>query len=151
MSFINSLPAVGSTHWETEMLVQINQIRAERNLKPLILCSALTRSAQKYAEEMARMNFFSHTGKDGSQPGDRIQKAGYRWKNSTAEATVAENIAAGQISVSEVMRSWRMSRGHYKNLVNPKFIHVGFGKTVNRKSDIPGAILRTTYSAADAN
>ena len=120
--------------WQEQMLQSLNSLRAQKSLAPLKLCAPLTRAAQSYAVTMANKDFFSHTGKDGSTMDERIQKAGYRWKNSKVASAVAENIAAGQISVREVMVSWRNSKGHYKNMMNPQLAHVGFGRSTNSKS-----------------
>lgn len=117
------------------MLNQINQFRAEKKLPPLELCKELKMSAEKFARDMAFRNFFSHTGQDGTQPGDRIEKAGYLWTKANAGSSVAENIAAGQKSVKEVMAGWRKSPSHYKNIMNPRFRHAGFGKSSNPQSE----------------
>lgn len=121
--------------WQEQMLQSLNSLRAQKSLTPLTMCAPLTRAAQSYAATMANKDFFSHTGKDGSTMDERIQKAGYNWKNSKVASAVAENIAAGQISVREVMVSWRNSKRHYKNMTNPKLVHVGFGRSTNSKSD----------------
>jgi uncharacterized protein YkwD len=47
--------------------------------------------------------------------------AGYQWTRA------GENIAAGQPDVYNVMIAWVYSPGHYKNIVDPGFQHVGFG------------------------
>ena len=109
-------------------------LRAEKGLQPVKICKTLTISAQKYSRTMAQQNFFAHEGKDGSTPGERMQSAGYDWENSTSGSMVAENIAAGQQSVSEVMKGWKKSTSHYKNMTESKFIHVGFGMSENKKS-----------------
>jgi uncharacterized protein YkwD len=120
--------------WQDQMLSSLNMIRAEKGLDPLMMCKSLTKSAQDYARYMATQNFYAHEGRDGSTPGSRIQRAGYEWRNSKQGSAIAENIAAGQNSVVEVMKGWRTSKSHYKNMVNPEFIHVGFGMTVNERS-----------------
>ena len=48
-------------------------------------------------------------------------REGYRWR------ALAENIAAGQRTVADVMAGWIASPGHYANLVNPAYRHVGLG------------------------
>jgi uncharacterized protein YkwD len=116
------------------MLNSLNSIRADQKLAPLTLCRPLTTASQKYANILARQNFLTHEGKDGSTPGKRMQSAGYRWMNTQTGSMVAENIAGGQNSVSAVMKSWRNSIGHYKNMVEPKFTHVGFGMAMNPNS-----------------
>ena len=131
---INSITTSASVSWQEQMLHSLNSMRAQKSLTPLEMCKPLTRAAQKYARTMAQQDFLSHTGKDGSNFGERIQSAGYNWTNSKSGSSVAENIAAGQNSVAEVMKGWRNSTSHYKNMTNSKFTHVGFGMSVNQKS-----------------
>lgn len=128
---LNSITTSMAASWQEQMLQSLNSIRAQNSLKPLEMCKPLTRAAQKYARTMAQQDFLSHTGKDGSDFGERIQSAGYKWTNSKTGSSVAENIAAGQNSVSEVMKSWRNSKGHFKNMVEKRFTHVGFGLSIN--------------------
>ncbi len=70
---------------------------------------------------MATTNHYGHVGPNGSEPWERMSAEGYRWR------AAAENIAAGQRGVAAVMTSWRESSGHYANMVNPDYEHVGFG------------------------
>jgi uncharacterized protein YkwD len=128
-------PTATAITWQEQMLKSINSIRAEKSLTPLKMCRPLVKAAQNYAKNMASQDFLDHTGKDGSTPGSRIQKAGYDWKNSRKGSMIAENIAAGQNSVLEVMRDWRKSKSHYKNMVTPEFTHVGFGMAINPNSE----------------
>ena len=127
-------PAKAAATWQNQMLSELNVIRADRGLNQLKICKPLTKSALNYAKYMAAKNFLAHEGPDGSTIGTRIQKAGYVWMNSTQGSQIAENIAAGQNSVSEVMKRWRNSASHYKNMVNPVFTHVGFGMAVNERA-----------------
>lgn len=120
--------------WQKQMLSELNVIRVDKGLNPLKICKPLTKSALNYAKYMAAKNFLAHEGPDGSTIGSRIQKAGYDWMNSTQGSQIAENIAAGQNSVSEVMKGWSKSKSHYKNMVNPVFTHVGFGMAVNERA-----------------
>jgi uncharacterized protein YkwD len=120
--------------WQEQMLSSLNMIRADNGLNPLKLCNPLNNSAQGYAKTMATQDFFSHEGKDGSTAGQRIQSAGYNWRNSKTSSGIAENIAAGQVSVTSVMKDWKNSTGHFKNMTNSKFTHVGFGMAENAKS-----------------
>jgi uncharacterized protein YkwD len=131
---LNSTSVSVAISWQEQMLQSLNSMRAQKSLKPLEMCKQLTRAAQKYARTMAQQDFLSHTGKDGSDMGERIQAAGYDWKNSKTGSSIAENIAAGQNSVAEVMKGWKNSTSHYRNMTNTKFTHVGFGMSVNQKS-----------------
>ena len=134
MVLVTSLPTANAVTWQEQMLNSINSIRTEKSLTPLKMCRPLVKAAQSYAKKMALQDFLNHTGKDGSTPGSRIQKAGYDWMNSRKGSMIAENIAAGQNSVLEVMRGWSRSKSHYKNMVTPGFTHVGFGMAINPNS-----------------
>jgi uncharacterized protein YkwD len=127
-------PSASALTWQEQMLDSIYSIREEKSLTPLKICRPLVNAAQNYAKKMASQDFLDHTGKDGSTPGSRIQKAGYDWMNSKKGSMIAENIAAGQNSVVEVMRGWSRSKSHYKNMVTPEFTHVGFGMAINQRS-----------------
>jgi uncharacterized protein YkwD len=73
----------------------------------------LFRAAAGHARDMVANQFFSHTGSDGSSVSARINAIGYAW------ASVGENIAAGQPTVSRVVEAWMDSDGHCANLMNP--------------------------------
>ena len=67
---------------------------------------------------MAAHAKMSHTGSDGSSPFDRIKAEGYRFEKA------GENVAYGQPSVAEVMRSWMDSRPHRENILGD-FTEIG--------------------------
>lgn len=116
--------------WRAEMLAAVNELRAQgcrcggkymAPAPPLTLHPQLTEAAQRHANDMYRHRYFSHQGRNGSRLGERVSATGYRWRG------VAENIAHGQTSVAQVMRSWRNSPGHCRNLMNPDYRHFGIG------------------------
>lgn len=82
---------------------------------------ALTVAAQRHANEMARRNRMTHTGANGSNAGQRITAAGFRW------TSYGENVAVGQTSSSAVVYAWMNSSGHRANLLNPRFQWMGVG------------------------
>ncbi|NJR37677.1 MAG: CAP domain-containing protein [Leptolyngbyaceae cyanobacterium CSU_1_4] len=98
-----------------------NQFRAQKGLAPLTLNSKLSQAAQTHSQNMATQDFFGHLGKDGSSASDRASKAGYNWR------TLAENIAAGQRTPSEVVNSWIKSPGHRENILNATVKEIGVG------------------------
>jgi uncharacterized protein YkwD len=77
--------------------------------------AALATAANRHSTDMATRNFFSHTGSDGSDVGQRVSAAGYRW------TAVGENIAGGQSSVSSVMSGWLASAGHCNNIMGASY------------------------------
>ncbi|MCC7251141.1 CAP domain-containing protein [Hyphomicrobium sp.] len=89
----------------------INQYRSEHGLKPLRLNAALTDAAKGHSRDLAKWDRISHYGSDGSNPWDRVKRTGYKPR------LAAENVGTGQISFNEVLRGWKESPGHNKNLL----------------------------------
>lgn len=82
----------------------------------------LEAAALAHATDMKQNNYFSHTGRDGSSPGDRITRAGYNWM------AYGENIAKGYSTEQAVVTAWINSEGHCRNLMNPNFHELGAAK-----------------------
>jgi uncharacterized protein YkwD len=89
----------------------INAYRKEKGLKPLRLNATLTEAAKAHSKDLAKWDRISHYGSDGSNPWDRVKRAGYNAK------VAAENVGTGQASIDEVMKGWQASPGHNKNLL----------------------------------
>lgn len=100
----------------------LNNVRAQNGAGNVTHDSRLTAAAQGHADDMLAHNYLSHTGRNGSTPGDRMTAAGYRWR------TYGENIAQGQRSETEVLDAWTNSPGHHANNVNPNFEDFGLAK-----------------------
>jgi uncharacterized protein YkwD len=94
---------------------------------PLAMSRDLDDAAAAHARDMVRRKFFDHRGSDGSQPRDRVQRAGYRSR------LTGENIALGPESAEEVVAGWLASPGHCENIMEPKFRDIGVGLAVGRK------------------
>jgi len=94
---------------------------------PLRVSAELDDAAMTHARAMARRNFFDHRGKDGSQPKDRVLRAGYEPRLS------GENLAMGPESAEEVVEGWLNSPGHCANIMEPRFQHIGVGLATGRK------------------
>ena len=119
------------------VLELVNQARAAprycggREFKaapPLRWNDVLAGVGRQHAEDMARNNYFSHGGRDGSGPAQRIERAGYRYR------ALGENIAAGQTKPEEVVAGWLKSPEHCANLMNPMFTEMGVAFAVERNS-----------------
>ncbi len=107
--------------FEAELLRLTNGERRKAGLAPLKLSSQLTRAAQSHAVDMARNNYFSHTGLNGSSIGDRSKSTGYKYR------LVGENLAAGKTTPEATIRQWMNSSGHRANILNGRFTEIGFG------------------------
>jgi uncharacterized protein YkwD len=97
----------------------INAYRKEKGLKPLKLNAALTEAARAHSGDLAKWDRISHYGSDGSNPWDRVKRAGYNAK------VAAENVGTGQASLEEAIKGWQASPGHNKNLLLADVEHMG--------------------------
>ena len=107
----------------------INQYRRDKGLKPLKINSELTAAASAHSRDLAKWDRISHYGSDGSNPWDRVKRTGYRAR------LAAENVGTGQIDFAEVMRGWRDSPGHNKNLLLADATHMGIALVRDPKSE----------------
>ena len=93
----------------------------------LSVSQKLNKAAEGHARDMARKKYFEHRGSDGSQPKDRVIRAGYQPR------LTGENIAFGPESAEEVIAGWLASPGHCANIMDPRFQSIGIGIAVGRK------------------
>jgi uncharacterized protein YkwD len=104
--------------------------RAFSAARPLRWNDSLAAASRLHAEDMARYNYFSHSGRDGSDPAQRVERAGYRYRSTS------ENIAAGQMKPEDAVASWLNSPAHCANLMNPAFIETGIAFAVDPGSEM---------------
>ena len=78
--------------------------------------------AKAHSEDMLGRGFFSHTTPEGWDPGDRLTMLG-----ASGFSGWGENIAAGQTTAAAVMTDWIGSPGHFANMVNTNWTHIGIG------------------------
>jgi len=107
----------------------INNYRRSKGLKPLKLDAELTTAARAHAQDLAKWDRISHYGSDGSNPWDRVKRAGYNAK------LAAENVGTGQASFDEVLKGWQTSPGHNKNLLQPEAQHMGLALVQDPKTE----------------
>ncbi len=115
---------------ESQVLVLVNERRAagavcngvvKAPAPALTLNAQLRCAARKHSKDMGTNNFMSHTGSDGSSPWQRMNWAGYTYRNA------AENVAAGYATAAAVVNGWMASSGHCNNIMNPSLLDIGIG------------------------
>jgi uncharacterized protein YkwD len=107
----------------------VNAYRKEKGLRPLKLQPALTEAARAHSRDLAKWDRISHFGSDGSNPWDRVKRAGYHAR------LAAENVGTGQITIDEVMKGWKASPGHNKNLLLADAEHMGVALVQEPKTE----------------
>lgn len=127
----------GSAGIQDEILQRINALRAKGATcgtkvygptTPVTWNAALFSAALGHSQDMATQNYFDHTSLDGRAFYTRVKNAGYNYSST------AENIAAGQTTVQEVMDAWTTSSGHCANMLNPVYKEVAVACASNSKS-----------------
>lgn len=107
----------------------INAYRKTNGLKPLSLNTELTNAAAAHAKDLAKWDRISHYGSDGSNPWDRVKRAGYNAK------VAAENVGTGQSSFDEVLKGWKESPGHNRNLLMNDIDNMGIALVQEPKTE----------------
>ncbi|WP_302175990.1 CAP domain-containing protein [uncultured Hydrogenophaga sp.] len=113
--------------FRASLLQAVNQARAEPRVcgsqpmaaaPPLRWERRLFAAARGHSADMARLDYMSHTGRDGRSVAQRVLAQGYPW------SVVGENLAAGPLGVDEVVEGWLASPGHCINLMKRDFAEV---------------------------
>lgn len=115
-------------HPQALLLTLVNDLRAEGcqcgnkympPVGPVEWNDRLDDAARRHARDMARRNFFDHTGSDGSDIAQRVTEAGYNWQ------AVGENIAKGYRDIRSVFQGWKHSPGHCRNMMKAAYTDMG--------------------------
>ncbi|MEU8212802.1 CAP domain-containing protein [Micromonospora sp. NPDC049044] len=104
-----------------EVVDLVNAERAKAGCAALGIDDKLMTAAQKHSQDQADHKNMSHTGSDGSNAGDRLDRVGYTWR------TYGENVAWNQQTPAAVMDAWMNSSGHRANILNCAFTEIGVG------------------------
>lgn len=102
------------------MLALVNDARAAKGCKALVIDDRITAAAQAHSTDMATKKYFSHTSQDGRTFDVRMKQAGYPRPGG-------ENIAQGYRTPAQVMDGWMKSQGHRENIENCSFTTMGVG------------------------
>ncbi|HMA33547.1 MAG TPA: CvpA family protein [Chloroflexia bacterium] len=105
---------------EEQMLNLVNAERSGRGLAPLVMDPALRQLARAHATDMFQQGYFSHTGRDGRSPFDRMHDARISY------SAAGENLALAP--TTEFAHEGLMhSPGHRANILNSQFHKIGIG------------------------
>jgi uncharacterized protein YkwD len=114
-SVLDSLSAIYAA-----VLVDLtNQNRAASNISKLAVSPILEKAAQMKADDMASKGYFAHNTPEGKTPWYWFDSAGYKY------VYAGENLAVNFQNSEDVETAWMNSRGHFLNIMNPKFTEIG--------------------------
>ncbi|MFI7605542.1 CAP domain-containing protein [Micromonospora sp. NPDC049366] len=121
-SAATTAPAGGTVSAQAREIVDlVNAERAKAGCGALGIDDKLMTAAQRHSQDQADHQNMSHTGSDGSDAGDRLDRVGYAWR------TYGENVAWNQKTPAAVMDAWMNSPGHRANILNCAFTEIGVG------------------------
>jgi uncharacterized protein YkwD len=104
---------------EQAVFEAVNAERKKANLPALVVNPTLQRVAREHSANQAKQQKMAYE-LSGKTPADRVKEAGYRYSR------VAENVAMGQPTPAEVMKSWMNSSGHKANILGD-YAELGVG------------------------
>lgn len=144
-----------ATDLEVQMLMLINAERAALGLDPVQLELDLNEAADFHSDWMIATDTFSHTGADGSDPGDRMRDAGFTFANSWSWG---ENVAWQSIrgtagyedDVIDLHNALMNSPGHRANILNPDFDYIGIGISVGEYDGWTGIFVTQNFARTGA-
>ena len=106
-------------------LAEINAYRTKNGRRTVVLDARLSQAAAAQSKAQAGRSRIGHDGSDGSKPKQRAARAGFNAK------IASENVASGQKSFADVMKSWEGSSGHRENLLRPEVTAIGVAMAKN--------------------
>lgn len=141
---------------ERGMLELINAERASEGLGALTLELRLNDAAEDHSTWMLDTDTFSHTGVNGSNPGDRMRDADFEFSGSW---TWGENVAwqssrgaAGfEDDVANLHQSLMNSPGHRANILNPNFELIGIGVEVGNYAGWNAVMVTQNFARTSAD
>lgn len=107
---------------ESNVLGQINGLRADEGLTPLTCDPHLARLARAHAADMCARGFFGHVNPEGESPVERADRLG------VVHHRLAENVASGQPSADSVVVDWMDSPSHRRNILTDGLTRSGVGR-----------------------
>jgi uncharacterized protein YkwD len=113
---------------EKQTFAMINEERAKFGLFPLNWSDEVAKVARLHSENMAKFNFFSHTGIDGKMVNDRADLFGI-----TKWTAMGENIAYNrgfQKPLECAVEKWMQSPSHRENLLDNRWKESAIGIAV---------------------
>ena len=119
---IAKINTVTYSEFANRVLELVNIERANAGVAPLVLDEALCNAANMRAIEMDCTGVFEHKRPNGKRYFEVYDICNVEWQN-----VCGENIAAGQATPEDVMKSWLSSLGHKANILSPEYTKMGLG------------------------
>ena len=106
---------------ESEVIRLVNVERNKVGRSPLTTNNQVSNVARLKSQDFIDNNYFSHNSPTYGTPFNMLKSFGISF------TAAAENIASGQRTAAEVMKSWMNSSGHRENILSPTYNQIGVG------------------------
>lgn len=103
------------------VLGQVNQLRANIGIGPLVQNPQLSAAALAHARDMSAQNRAWHFGSDGSSPLDRARRTGYPGQ------LIGENISETYENDSVSLNAWMQTRATRDIIMDQRATQLGIG------------------------
>ena len=126
-----------------ELVCEVNSVRSERGLEPVVKDRRLQRAATAHARDMAARGYFSHVTPEGERLSDRLRQSGYI--SGRVPWRVGETLAWGRnrmATPAAAVAGWMRSPPH-RRVILGRYREIGVGVATGIPSGGPG----TTYAA----
>ncbi|MCH7718238.1 MAG: hypothetical protein IIB21_02100 [Chloroflexi bacterium] len=122
-------PTAGQSGFASAMFSAINNERVQQGLPALAVQGCVVYVAKIRSDDMAALNYFSHTSPNGDTAFSLMDKYGvpYGW----AGENLARNNYPDNESVSVAIRDLMASPGHRANILGVNYTHLGVGVAVD--------------------
>lgn len=130
-SSVRELRVKGLNSVEAAVVKLVNQERAKRGLRPLVVRWRLTRPARIHSADMVRRNRLTHYSSNGDSVARRLRRYGYSsW--GYRYWTVGEDIARAKqgtlyATPTVIVQRWMSSSAHRRVILGRTFRDVGMG------------------------
>ncbi len=102
-----------------QVVALLNDERARRGLDPVEIHPLVVEASAVHSADQAANRRMTHTGSDGSNTGDRLDRVGFNWRGW------GENVGAGHRTAAIIFDGWMNSDGHRRNMLgNYRYIGV---------------------------
>jgi uncharacterized protein YkwD len=134
---------------EREILLELNDVRAERGLQPLRAANGLRTAAASHSRSMLELGFFAHTAPDGTTFDSRLRQhySDRGWQTwSVGETLLATSEG---LDAREIVAAWLESRSHRAIILSSTWREAGIGAQHAASPPRTFGRLPTTVVTAD--
>lgn len=104
-----------------------NRARAAAGAPPVEWQEELAATARAHAADLARRGYVEHVSPEGFEPSHRFWLIGRTTIGSPSENIAYHWGSDAPATPAQLMRLWRNSPGHWRNLLRPTHTHAAFG------------------------